>query len=59
MESNAYAVLETINAAGGTYEYTELLSDVDGDEEDVHLTVTMLQRDGYVYQPTTETVGIV
>lgn len=59
MESNAYAVLEAIESDGGVCEYGELLSDVDGDRAEVHLTASMLQRDGYIYEPTDGTVGTV
>lgn len=52
-------VLEHLHAHGGRCEYEDLLDGTDADPEAVHLATSLLQRDGYVYEPTEGTVGLV
>lgn len=59
MDSNAHAVLAEIHAHGGSCDYDELLDATDAEPKTVHFTASMLQRDGYIYEPTDGTVGLV
>lgn len=52
-------VLNELHEHGGECEYDELLDAVDADTGDVHLAASMLERDGYIYLPTEDTVKLV
>lgn len=58
-ESATRQVLEHLHDNGGRCEYDDLLHGTDADPDSVHLATSLLQRDGYVYEPTAGTVGLV
>lgn len=58
METTAHDVLDHINDSGGSVDYSELLESIEGDNKDAHFLASMLQRDGYIYEPERGVVKI-
>lgn len=52
-------VLGELQSRGGECDYDDLLDAVDADTDDAHLAVSLLERDGYIYRPTEQTVKLV
>lgn len=58
MGTTAHEVLDHINDSGGSVDYVDLLESINGDDKEAHFLASMLQRDGYIYEPEPGVVKI-